>query len=97
MAAARRLNLRIPHDLSLITFDDVSLAMYLDPPVTTIRLPLPDLGRQAVDALVAMIAGAEQDDVVIDTPPEIVLRQSCAPPPSSSLSEPASVAGDSVP
>jgi LacI family transcriptional regulator len=80
MAAARQLGLKIPDDLSLITFDDVSLAMYLDPPVTTIRLPLPNLGRQAVNALVGMIEGGEQGDVVIHTPPEIVLRQSCTPP-----------------
>lgn len=80
MAAARRLNLEMPGDLSLITFDDVPLAIYLNPPVTTIRLPLADLGRRAVNAMIGIIGGAEQGEVVIDTPPELVVRQSCASP-----------------
>jgi LacI family transcriptional regulator len=82
MATARRLGLRVPADLSIVTFDDVALALYLDPPMTTIRLPLADLGRRAVDAMVAMINGSEQEDVMVDSPPELVLRQSCAPPPA---------------
>lgn len=83
IAAARRLGLRIPDDLSVITFDDVALAMYLDPPVTTIRLPLVDLGRRAVSAILNVIDGDEPKDILLDTPPEVVLRQSCAPPRSS--------------
>jgi LacI family transcriptional regulator len=77
MAAARRLDIKVPEELSLITFDDVSLATYLDPPITTIRLPLADLGRQAVNALLT----GSPSDTVIDTPPEVVLRRSCVPPP----------------
>lgn len=83
MAAARRVGLRIPQDLSVITFDDVSLAMYLDPPVTTVRLPLIDLGRRAVSTLVDVISGADPEDILIDTPPEVILRESCAPPSNS--------------
>jgi len=81
LAAARRLGIEVPRDLSLITFDDVSLAKYIDPPITTVRLPLPDLGRRAVSTMINMIGGAQPKDAMIATAPEVVLRQSCAPPP----------------
>jgi LacI family transcriptional regulator len=80
MAAARNLGVRLPHDLSLITFDDASLAKYMDPPVTTVRLPLLDLGRRAVTTVINMIDGDNASDVLLDVDPEIVLRQSCMPP-----------------
>jgi LacI family transcriptional regulator len=86
MSAARRLGISVPEDLSLITFDDVAIAMYIDPPITTVRLPLADLGRQSVGVLTAMIGGSHPDGAIIGTQPEVVLRQSCAPPKPRSVS-----------
>jgi LacI family transcriptional regulator len=80
MSAARRLGLALPSDLSVVSFDDLALAAYLDPPVTTVRLPLKELGRQAVDSLLRMIeGGGDVQDAVIDRPPELVLRSSVVP------------------
>ena len=78
MAAARRLGLRIPHDVSVVGFHDAPFAGYLDPPLTTVRLPLVEMGRQAVDHLLALLNGDPVEDSMVGTPPELVVRASAA-------------------
>lgn len=81
MAAARRLGLRIPEDISVVGFHDAPFAGYLDPPLTTVRLPLVEMGRQAVDHLLALLNGEPVEDSMVGTPPELVVRASAAAPP----------------
>ncbi len=78
MAAARRLGLRIPDDVSVVGFHDAPFAGYLDPPLTTVRLPLVEMGRQAVDHLLALLNGDPVEDSMVGTPPELVVRASAA-------------------
>jgi LacI family transcriptional regulator, galactose operon repressor len=80
MAAARRLGLRIPADVSIVGFHDAPFASYLDPALTTVRLPLAEMGHQAVDNLLALLGGQRVEDVMVSTPPELVVRASTAPP-----------------
>jgi LacI family transcriptional regulator len=80
--AAGRLGLRVPEDLSIVTYDDMPLADYLSPPLTTIRMPLAELGAAAVDALVEQLLGRDPQDVVVPGEPEVVVRGSTAPPPA---------------
>ncbi len=82
LAAVRDAGLDVPADISVIGFHDVPLAPYLSPPLTTVRMPLAELGSQAVDRLLAMIDGQDVDDVVVAARPELVLRGSCAAPPA---------------
>jgi LacI family transcriptional regulator len=84
MAAIRRLGLRIPGDISIVGYDDSPLAMYLEPPLTTVRMPLREMGAHAVDVLLSVIAGEKVDDVMLDIPPELVVRGSAAAPPNDS-------------
>jgi LacI family transcriptional regulator len=51
MAAARAVGIRIPDELSLTAFHDAPIANYLSPPLTTVAMPLTELGRQAVHML----------------------------------------------
>jgi DNA-binding LacI/PurR family transcriptional regulator len=51
IAAARRAGLRIPGDLSVVGSDDIGTSRYLDPPLTSIQLPMRELGSQAVELL----------------------------------------------
>lgn len=80
LQVAWELGLEVPSDLSVIAYDDVPLAEFLRPPLTAVRMPLDELGATAVDALVAQLSGSEPRDVVVETPPEVVARQSTAPP-----------------
>jgi LacI family transcriptional regulator len=80
--AALRMGLSIPGDLSVIGYDDSPLASQLWPALTTIRLPIRDLGRQAAAMLLASdppARGARPTPVVAVTP-HLMVRDSCQPP-----------------
>ena len=59
LQAIRRAGLRIPEDLSVVGFDDISLAAYYEPPLTTVRLPAYQLGWTAGDRLTGLIENRE--------------------------------------
>jgi LacI family transcriptional regulator len=81
IAAARSCGLRVPEDVSVVGLHDLPIAGYLDPPVTTLRMPLEEMGRQAVDTLLRLVAGESGvEHVEIASEPELVLRGSTAPP-----------------
>jgi LacI family transcriptional regulator len=80
LAAARRLGLRAPEDVSIVGFHDAPFASYLDPPLTTVRMPLAEMGHQAMDNLLAILGGGHVDDVMVATPPELAVRASSGPP-----------------
>lgn len=77
MRAARDRGLDVPRDLSLVGYDDVLLAQYLSPTLTTVRQPLFDMGRAAADIAIALL---EQKKVEVRTrfEPELVVRESVA-------------------
>ncbi len=71
-------SVRVPEDISMVAFDDVGPLDLLDPPMTAIRQPVAEMGRQAVQ----LISGATLTESVVRLPVEIVIRRSAAPPPS---------------
>jgi LacI family transcriptional regulator len=80
--AALRKGLSIPDDLSVVGYDDSPLASQLWPALTTIRLPIRDLGRQAASMLLASeppARGARPQAAVAVTP-HLSVRDSCQPP-----------------
>ena len=77
-AAIREAGLRVPDDISLVGFDDIALAAFFDPPLTTVRLPAFDLGLAAGTALLDRIAGRPVPDRTL-LPTELIVRSSTAP------------------
>jgi LacI family transcriptional regulator len=78
-AAAREAGLRIPEDLSVVGFDDSPIASRVWPGLTTVRLPIRDMGRIAAEILVARRRG-EEPPPEPDVTPALVVRRSCAAP-----------------
>ncbi|HEX5690594.1 MAG TPA: substrate-binding domain-containing protein, partial [Roseiflexaceae bacterium] len=76
MLAIRDRGLRVPEDLIIVGFDDVSLAKYTSPPLTTVRQPAYELGFQAARTVLQAIDG-EAPMARIVLPTELVVRQSC--------------------
>jgi LacI family transcriptional regulator len=74
--ALYRAGLRVPQDISVIGYDDIELARYLTPPLTTIHQPQAALCRQAVDTLLARIQGCDDEPRLIMLEPTLVQRES---------------------
>jgi DNA-binding LacI/PurR family transcriptional regulator len=74
--AIKRDQLRVPNDVAVVGFDDVPLAGYYDPPLTTIRLPAYGLGWAAGDRLVRMIQGESLQEPQLFLESELVVRES---------------------
>jgi len=82
LRAIRAAGWRVPEDISVAGFDDLFVAEYSEPPLTTVRQPRRQMGRMAMDTLLRLMAGAEVEELV-RVPGELVVRASTAPPRSS--------------
>jgi LacI family transcriptional regulator len=69
--------LKIPEDVVVTGFDDITLTRYFNPPLTTIRQSGGLLGEAAVDALVGMLDGKADIQRTVVLPTELVVRGSC--------------------
>jgi LacI family transcriptional regulator len=78
--AVRKAGLRIPEDVSIVGFDDTPIAGRLWPAMTTVRLPIREMGRAAARLLLDQAAGSAPSEM-ISFLPEIIVRESTAPPP----------------
>lgn len=76
-AALRERGLRVPEDISLVGFDDIAWSKYIDPPLTTIRLPAQALGKQACTMLMQILNGQVIDEKNLVLPTELIIRNSC--------------------
>ena len=73
--------LRVPHDVSVVGFDDIQSAAYFTPRITTVRQPLFQMGQIAARTLLKRLSGEEDGLPFIAVEPELMLRESTAPPP----------------
>lgn len=78
--AAREAGLAVPHDLSIVGYDDISLAPWVSPPLTTVHQPLRRMGEEA--ARLAIRLSDEQPETTprMDLATNLVVRESTAPP-----------------
>lgn len=77
---ARRRNLRVPDDLSIIGVDDIRYSRYTNPPLTTVAQPMREMGEHAVRVLLAILNGGERPAELVRLPHTLVVRSSTAPP-----------------
>jgi LacI family transcriptional regulator, galactose operon repressor len=77
LTAARRGGLTVPAEMSVIALHDNWLAEHTEPPLTTVKLPLYQLGARAVELLLDCIgSGRSHQEIVYDPPPQLVVRAS---------------------
>jgi LacI family transcriptional regulator len=74
--------IRVPHDVAVVGFDDSRMAPAMVPPLTTVRAPGVDVGREAVRQLLHMIRTGESTPLTL-LPTELVIRRSCGCMPVS--------------
>jgi DNA-binding LacI/PurR family transcriptional regulator len=74
---------RVPGDVSVVGFDDIPVAAYVTPPLTTVRQPFDAVAREGLRLLVQAIEKPDAEPAPADDPPvDLVVRASTAPPPS---------------
>jgi DNA-binding LacI/PurR family transcriptional regulator len=71
--------LKVPADISLVGFDDLLIASYTDPPLTTVRQPRRRMGILAMESLLQLMRG-ENPSQAINVAAELVVRESSGPP-----------------
>jgi LacI family transcriptional regulator/LacI family repressor for deo operon, udp, cdd, tsx, nupC, and nupG len=79
LTACRALGIAVPEQLSLVGFDDVEMAQFVTPPLTTIHQPRLRLGQMAMTMLLDLLSGTPVSSAVL--PAALVERGSTAPPP----------------
>ncbi len=75
----RQTGLRVPHDVSVIGFDDISQAAYPHVSLTTVRQDAERLGAAAIRTVHTRLSGAAPGPAAV-IEPELVVRTSTAPP-----------------
>jgi DNA-binding LacI/PurR family transcriptional regulator len=77
MVACRQLDLKIPHDIAVVGFDDIAIASLIEPALTTVRVRQYEMGRLASELLLERLAGKEPPPGPVKFPVELVVRNSC--------------------
>lgn len=78
--AAREAGQRIPADLSVVGFDDLAFTQWSNPPLTTVRQPLLQMGAAAADLVMTLAVGRTPEHDRIELATTLVVRGSTAPP-----------------
>jgi DNA-binding LacI/PurR family transcriptional regulator len=79
LRAAKQAGLHVPRDLSILGYDDIAAAPYLDPPLTTVAQSKYGLGQKATEMALALIQGRQDvQDALLQ--PQLVIRSSCGKP-----------------
>lgn len=77
LSAVTRSGRRVPDDVAVVGCDDMPFAEHLTPPLSTVRVPLAETGRRAVELLLASIEGEPVPTEPVLLPVELVVRESC--------------------
>jgi DNA-binding LacI/PurR family transcriptional regulator len=81
LRAAAVCGIRVPEDISIVGFDDIYIASYLTPALTTIRQPITAIACAAMDAMFTLLRDPLADTAQVQRlERELIIRESCAPP-----------------
>jgi len=75
--AVKDCGLSVPQDVAVVGMDDIPLLDYVDPPLTTMRIYIAEIGRTAVGMLLGLIQGHYQGNTQIAIQPKLIVRKSC--------------------
>ncbi len=82
LCAVHDAGLRVPDDVTVVGFDDIPLAHYMSPPLSSVHVPVFEMGARAVTRLIAALKGEPVSERRHERlPTHLVVRSSCTPPP----------------
>lgn len=74
--ALKEYGYNVPEDVSIIGFDDIRMANYMDPPLTTIRVPIQSMGSICVHRLIDLLTNKSSVNMKIELSTELIIRNS---------------------
>lgn len=77
MAAVREHNLRVPEDISFLGFDDIDIAAYFTPSLTTIKQDKNEIGKRTAEVMLSLLKGEKVISRDIRIPTRLIKRSSC--------------------
>ncbi len=77
LLTAKEMGYHVPGDVSIMGYDDIALAAYVDPPLTTIAQQKYEMGQQATEMALALLDGTESAVEDVFLPGRLVVRDSC--------------------
>jgi len=81
LSALREAGVQVPEEIAVVGFDDISIARHLNPPLTSVHVPIAELGERAMAKLLSAIRDKDKhvrrQDILGTT---VVIRSSCGPP-----------------
>jgi DNA-binding LacI/PurR family transcriptional regulator len=78
LRALHKAGVRVPGEMSVAGFDDLPIASFVEPPLTTVRQPKAEMGRRAATILLELLEGKSME-AQITVPGELIVRESTAP------------------
>jgi LacI family transcriptional regulator len=79
LRAAAESGYAIPRDLAVVGYDDLEIAHFTNPPLTTIAQPKKEIGARAIDLLVDRMSRKTRPNTRLVLPPELIIRRSSQP------------------
>jgi DNA-binding LacI/PurR family transcriptional regulator len=80
ISAIWQMGLKVPDDISVVGFDDISYATMITPPLTTIHQPIIEIARTAVKHLINLIESPDAEHIDLVMPTQLVVRDTCKAP-----------------
>lgn len=81
LAALRSAGIVCPDQISIVGFDDIPMASFVEPCLTTIRQPMELIGQRTVELLLGILSRRQSSPLSVTLPHELIVRKSVAPPP----------------
>lgn len=79
LKALKEHHYKIPEDVSLISVNDIETVQYLSPTLTTVHIPLEEMGTMAAKLIIDRIEGGHRSPMKLELPNSIIRRESCGP------------------
>ena len=80
MRAAADMGVDIPETVSIVGYDDIRLASFVNPRLTTIHQPIDLVGKTAAELLLGFLSGRQDYPQQVTLQPELIVRKSCQAP-----------------
>jgi LacI family transcriptional regulator len=77
LGKARDQQISVPNDLSIIGYDDINVAYFLHPKLTTIRYPVEEMGKMAAKWVIKNVYKKDVNDIKTTFEPQLIIRNSC--------------------